>query len=419
MAYGIIRQPDGRSENDIALQSSTRLISGVAYGGITGHLHCRFGSASLRMPTRTEDFPFERSRNVSTLAVQGYRPVTTMYWRPIGQIPALLNATSSGVTSEGVDYEFEAVNYPIYLDYSVRSNLFQSIENRVAPRIARQLTLLEADYGVLLGEGRESLKYLVLLARRLHAAYNAVRRGKLQDLRRVLQVIHKGKWKPAHATSLWLEFRYGITPLLADIEAVSKDLRRQEAAYYRMFRVSASGYSSGNYQTGVVGPALLPFSVSGVRVQTGRYGYVLRSLPGYAGWVDGQFRALSDARSILTRLIDPLSVAWELTPLSFVADWFSSMGDYLSYYGSLYKNVEIVTGYRRMDVEYKRQALVTLSGTNVSFPATLDNIGKSYERVRITSFPNMTVEFQGDLLSLNRWIDAFALLKSSLRRKTK
>lgn len=351
------------------------------------------------------------------MPVQGYRPNTTMLRRPLGRSLCLLTATSKGVTADGHEYEFDVANYPVYVPNVIPSIARESIQNRAGPRIARQIQLTEAQYGVLLAEGRETLAHLVLLARRLLEAYNAVRRGRIKDLRRVLQTIHKGKWKPAQATSLWLEYRYGITPLLADIEAISADLRRNERKLGRLFRVSGGGAATYSFQTDVVGPAVLPFSVSGEQVVEGRYGYVLRSESGYAGFVDGNFRRLSDARAIITRFIDPLSVAWELTPLSFVADWFWTMGDYLNYYGSLYQNVAIVSGYRRYLSSIRPSVVIRLSGTDISFPGQIEELIPTYERYEETSFPNMTVEFTGDALSLNRWVDTFALLKQSIRKK--
>lgn len=417
MVYGIIRDRNGRCHNDIALQRGLRLKSDLLYGGIRGRLRAKFAKSSIELITESPDIAYERSVNVSTIPVQGYRPCTTMVRRPLGRSLCLLTATSKGVTGDGFEYEFEASNYPVYIPNTIPSIARESIQNRAGPRIARQLQLTEAQYGVLLGEGRETLAHLVLLARRLFEAYNAVRRGRIKDLRRVLQTVHNGKWKPASVTSLWLEFRYGITPLLADIEAVSADLRRSERKLLKLFRVSGGGAVSYAFQTDVVGPPTLPFSLSGEQVVQGRYGYVLRSEDGVAGFVDGEYRKLSDARAILTRFIDPLSVAWELTPLSFVADWFWTMGDYLSYYGSLYQNVSIVTGYRRYISFIQPQVVVRLSGTDVSFQGRVYELFPVYERFEESSFPNMTVEFTGDALSFNHWIDTFALLTQATKRK--
>nr|UOL49031.1 MAG: hypothetical protein 1 [Leviviridae sp.] len=417
MAYGIIRDSRGRCLNDIALQQALRLKPGVLHGGIPGRFRGRYGSGSIEFPTESSDIAYERSVNVSTIPVQDYRPNTTMIRRPLGRSLCLLTASSKGVTSEGVEYEFDVSNYPVYIPNSIPSIARESIQNRAGPRISRQLQLTNAQYGVLLGEGRETLAHLVLLARRLLEAYNAVRRGRIKDLRRVLQTVHNGKWKPASATSLWLEFRYGITPLLADIEAVSADLARNEKKLFKLFRISGGGAVSYGFQTDVIGPSMLPFSLSGKQDIKGRYGYVLRSEDGVAGFVDGEYRKLSSARAIVTRLIDPLSVAWELTPLSFVADWFWTMGDYLSYYGSLYQNVSVVSGYRRYHSTIRPEVVVRLSGTDVSFQGRIIELFPVYERYDENSFPRMTVEFTGDALSLNHWIDVFALLTQAIKRK--
>lgn len=77
--------------------------------------------------------------------------------------------------------------------------------NSLAPRYSNAFSAFNAKYGVIIGEGHETLKYFALLLRRLHKAVRAVRHGDLRGLRKILDSYNKGRWKPATAGNLWLE----------------------------------------------------------------------------------------------------------------------------------------------------------------------------------------------------------------------
>lgn len=129
-----------------------------------------------------------------------------------------------------------------------------------------------------------------------------------------------GKDAAKAASNAWLEWQYGWTPLMADarnaVNTVMDVVDRQDA---RVLRVSASDVAEEIFRDTNFLLEVSPF-VGAVSVQRCVWSQKLvwyfevspENLPGRFG------------------LVNPVEVAWELVPFSFVADWFLPIGDYLS-----------------------------------------------------------------------------------------
>jgi hypothetical protein len=107
----------------------------------------------------------------------------------------------------------------------------------------------------------------------------------------------------------WLELQYGWLPLLSDVH---------DGAEFLAQRLSC--------------PAIVRSSVS-----RSRQGTVSCNNPAFDPLLHecytrkGIIAFVSEVDPVqLSGLLDPLSVAWELLPYSFVADWFIPIGSYLS-----------------------------------------------------------------------------------------
>lgn len=125
-----------------------------------------------------------------------------------------------------------------------------------------------------------------------------------------------------YATSKWLEYRYGWSPLIYSIydlaDTLDRDLRGglvyvKGRSGYRTQRTLTTGGSgsTGNPYIGFEGQ---------LKVRT-EYGLYFRIPPGVQ---------IQDWTSL-----NPLGIAWELTPLSFVADWFVNVSQCLSLWENL------------------------------------------------------------------------------------
>lgn len=121
----------------------------------------------------------------------------------------------------------------------------------------------------------------------------------------------------------WLEYRYGWTPLVHSIYDIVNQVRasfiKPSCLFYVKGRSSQSSVMSSDEWSLQEGDGSYNFPL--VKVQ-GTFKY--RSEMAFYFNVP-QGAALSDFTSL-----NPLIIAWELTPYSFVADWFLNVSQYLS-----------------------------------------------------------------------------------------
>lgn len=192
--------------------------------------------------------------------------------------------------------------------------------NELLSRLAAKAKGHTFNMGVAMGEGRQTGEMVVATLNRFTSAIKAVRKGRLDLAARALGASPRGshssrnqrKLKQSDISSVWLELKYGWMPLLQDIHESAKAYSAL-ANKARRTRISATVYAPIF--------ASIPHA-SGAK-------YFTRV---YSGKVERKITAelteqLSIARSL--GLVDPRSVAWELVPFSFVADWFIPIGTYL------------------------------------------------------------------------------------------
>jgi len=120
------------------------------------------------------------------------------------------------------------------------------------------------------------------------------------------------------ASNAWLEYVYGVKPLLSSIHGLAEENLR--TVINKVSRHSAR--ASGKYEPRTVtiqtiyGPWTNPILKSDLK-RSFTFGIDLR---------DDQFDIARYSS------LNPISIAWELTPYSFVADWVFNVGGYLRQY---------------------------------------------------------------------------------------
>ena len=172
-----------------------------------------------------------------------------------------------------------------------------------------------ADRKVHLGNAlAESRKTVSMIASRMLSvlsAYRAIRRGNFSGAAAALG-ISKRKGFRKSAADQWLELQYGWKPLLSDIyggaELLQKGFRDE-----KIVRVSRK-VSRHSTIAGAVADPNYEGSCSVSVIAIGFYK------------VNDEFSTHLSSLG----LINPLEIVWELTPYSFILDWFLPVGDWLT-----------------------------------------------------------------------------------------
>lgn len=162
--------------------------------------------------------------------------------------------------------------------------------------------VLDQDFNapVFLAEASKTVDMVFGKVQQLHRAYRAFRRGRFDTARTVLGINNS-----RGLSNNWLEYKYGWMPVLQDIHGAAKtlaDIRYKPRQNY----FSASAKSSDLWGRAGMSGAIQHKAKVWCRVSVNTPSLQLGNKIG---------------------LLNPLTVAWELVPFSFVADWFVNIGD--------------------------------------------------------------------------------------------
>jgi hypothetical protein len=191
-----------------------------------------------------------------------------------------------------------------------------AIVSRAESKIHRAIKNGEWNAGQTLGEMSETLAFIALTAGAVLSAYKAVRKGNFTRAADLLSVKRRTISGAKSASAAWLSLQFGWKPMLSDI------------------------YNAVNFITDGL-KANPPLSLVAIEHDDGFGKPSLYSAYKELGTVNGTFKrgvevgvtytvknpALYDATKM--GLTNPLSLAWELLPLSFVVDWFIPIGDFV------------------------------------------------------------------------------------------
>lgn len=179
---------------------------------------------------------------------------------------------------------------------------------------------------VTAAEGREAFEMIAKRTTGLYRAYKALRKGDFRKFLRELSVDPKRKHRSVIRTSadeasgLWLEYWFGWSPTVQDIGSAVYALtgtpiigavrERGKAKFHLPSKKTTVGNSSRRITT-----------------EAG-FGFIGQG---------AEFRLENQNLFLCNRLglVNPIVVAWELVPFSFVVDWFTKFGDVLDSYTDL------------------------------------------------------------------------------------
>lgn len=191
----------------------------------------------------------------------------------------------------------------------------------------------KVNVAVAYAEASKTSDMILSTARRIDRAYRAFRRGDLKTIAKELNITPKRLHKS------WLEYKYGWLPLLMDVKGAAEFFAQQHVVRAPRFTVVAREKVLVNFSHNATfaafggGTGTYEYYKSGFREVTVKL------------WCELTSPHLSELQQI--GLTNPLLVAWELVPFSFVWDWFISIGDWL-------------TGLTALQGVYVRKAMVSI-----------------------------------------------------------
>jgi hypothetical protein len=213
--------------------------------------------------------------------------------------------------------------------------------------------------------------------------------------------------------SIRLEWVYGWKPLAKDIYGAAENMILASAK-------SSSGISG--HPVRVNGSETSDWRVTRSENQPGVYTITEIEkifqcrITGFYALTTGGLNSVAGYTSL-----NPVSIAWELVPYSFVADWFVDVGGYLrNMESSLLYNSDFTGGY---STERSKETIrQSVTGGNLSYSASVKGSyeGKEFQRKVLVSSPSPRPPSFNPKLGTERLINAAALLSQmlhSLKRK--
>lgn len=178
-------------------------------------------------------------------------------------------------------------------------------------RLSESVKGHQFNLAVSAAQGKQTVNMVVNAAHSIGGALRDLRRGRFESAARRLGVNQRpSKLSEKDVAGRWLELQYGWLPLMSDVYEASKAYEALTKGP-RIDRVSVSLTREGVFDSS---SSKLNWSCKGTVKEKWRLIYEMTE-------------QLSAGRSL--GLTDPLSVAWEIIPYSFVVDWFIPIGTYL------------------------------------------------------------------------------------------
>lgn len=193
-------------------------------------------------------------------------------------------------------------------------NLVGNADSEAITKVRNKLRDGKVQNGAGIGQARQTANELAKSARQLLSAYKAAKSGDWGSVARHLGVTKRDVLSGRSLSERWLEYIYGWLPLMGDIHDNYQLLTRQVKQKDSVFTVTAN--VSFNYAR-VATEHNQDYSKHWTCTSKSRAQYKVRLNNGFLEGLD------------TAGVLNPLSIAWELVPFTFVVDWFVPIGNVL------------------------------------------------------------------------------------------
>jgi hypothetical protein len=188
-----------------------------------------------------------------------------------------------------------------------------------------RLKAMKVDLGVAFAERKQTTRMLDDTIRRIVRSVRNLQRGNFRNAARALGIVKDpGRPRGSNWTNHWLQLQYGWKPLLSDVYGSCDALSKRELSDWRV-TAKAQRNDTDTWKAGTT-PQGVSYPTSNFDAWSG----VARRQRGVFVRIDAIPQ--NDLTMSLASLgvTNPLLVAWELMPYSFVVDWALPVGAWLS-----------------------------------------------------------------------------------------
>jgi len=277
------------------------------------------------------------------------RPAPTNYyfdWRWKRE-PKLANVESTTVTQATVGPETQFMRDAVVLrgeppHESVIDNnaVMANLLNQAKIKALNRLADAKVNLGVMWAERSKTSRHILSTATRVYRAFQSFRRGNLRG------VAHHLGLTPGTSHKTWLEYRYAWTPLLMDIHGSVEFLADSFEGLRRpsLFVKESAQYEEPYQLFAAEDGAANPMGGRTSRHDSGKTTHKVTF------WIRANMENESFRAYQQSGLANPLLTLWEITPWSFVWDWFIQVGDFLNALSALSGLTVIDCGYSESSV---------------------------------------------------------------------
>jgi hypothetical protein len=193
-----------------------------------------------------------------------------------------------------------------------------SLSNTALINALGNLKNSKVNLGVAFGERNQTARMLGDTATRIAKSLKQLKRGQFKNAAQTLG-LRAAPRRPRgdNITKEWLALQYGWKPLLSDVYGAAHELSNRKNSDFRVTATGRARTRKELFAKEPYGGNSLPWTVSG----------------SHEASVICRIDAIpkNEVLTSFSRLgvTNPLLVAWELVPFSFVFDWMIPIGDYL------------------------------------------------------------------------------------------
>lgn len=373
--------------------------------------------ASVSYKPHLPENPYQDTQHVTTGSFGKQAQTTTAEWiEYVGTYPNIVavRRVSTSVFLQGRGYSsFNQVRDDLssYLTATLAKLPAESVlRNEALTKILSDISDAKTNLPVLAAEASKTSALILGTANKVYRAMRAVRRGRFGEAAAILDIT------PKKSHNSWLSYKYGWLPLLSDVKNSAEFFAQQQYGRQPEFDLKRKATAKAQVST----------SKSNDYGWTGGGRASTSTLTGVTRTYTIKARVRLDNPHLATAqqlgLTNPLLVAWELVPYSFVFDWFIGVGDYLQAISALHGVTIVKAMYSGLDVRTSEQAVgergyVSGNTTYSSFSTYYKLESRLYGRGPTTiSALDVAPVRNRDPWSFQKVITSLALLKGQANR---